>query len=39
MEKKDIDFFFFFFKATGIREHYSIEIMLFRAGKVHDWVP
>lgn len=30
---------FFFFKARGIREHYSIEIMLFRAGKVQDWVP
>lgn len=35
MEKKDI----VFFKARGIREHYSIEIMLFRAGKVQDWVP
>lgn len=30
---------FFFVKARGIREHHSIEIMLFRAGKVHDWVP
>lgn len=38
-KRRTLIFFFFFFKATGIREHYSIEIMLFRAGKVHDWVP
>ena len=34
MEKKDMDFF----EARGGKENYSVEMMMFRAGREH-WVP